>query len=287
MLRQRVLTTVIGVPVIVVAVLLGNPVFAVLVGAVVARGMWEFYGLAASETVRPYRRTGIVLGLIVFVSAVLEPPLQVAVRATEDGGFTIQASDPSFGAPLVIALIAVVLLSFARAMRREDLAGSLVDWSVTMGGIIYVAFICSFFVLLRQQPDGAKWVLLAAFATFATDIGAYAVGSTLGRHRMSPRISPKKSWEGLAGGVVSAVLVAGIASILLEMPYSVLFGFLLGFPIALLGTFGDLSESLLKRGSGAKDAGSLLPGHGGVLDRIDSLGFVAIFVYIVSIWVNT
>lgn len=135
---------------------------------------------------------------------------------------------------------------------------------------VYVPFLASFALLLVRQPDGEWWVLAFIIIAVAADTGAYVSGLTWGKHPMAPRVSPKKTWEGFAGAVVS-VLVAGVllAIFLLGMPFWV--GIIMGLVILSTATIGDLAESLLKRDLGIKDMSSWLPGHGGVLDRLDSV----------------
>lgn len=286
MLKQRLLTAAIGIPVLVGVTLLGGPLFSLVIGLIVARGLWEFYALAASSGVEAYRRTGIVAGLLVVLVASIEVPLQVFVSENSLSELQIEAFGRLAGMPLLLAILFGMGLTFVVAMRAPDLKGSLLRWSVTLGGVLYVALLASFFILLRgQEPDGWRWVFVVLAGTFATDTSAFAVGSLIGRHRMAPRISPGKTWEGFAGGIVGGVLGFWLASMLLGLPYSGLFAVLLGVPVAILAQAGDLSESLLKRGAGAKDAGTFFPGHGGILDRLDSLGFVVPLIYLVSIWV--
>jgi phosphatidate cytidylyltransferase len=124
--------------------------------------------------------------------------------------------------------------------------------------------------VLTAQPGGQWWTLSFIVVVVATDVFAYASGLAFGKHPMAPRISPKKTWEGFAGSAVAAVVVAGVlAPLLLDEP--VWFGPVLGLAIVLTGTLGDLAESMIKRDIGVKDMSSWLPGHGGFLDRIDSV----------------
>lgn len=163
---------------------------------------------------------------------------------------------------------------------------SIEDGLITLSGIVYVGFLLSHLLLLRGfgggtgWDTGLRWVLLAFLCTWATDIFAYFVGVTVGKRRLAPKISPKKSVEGLVGGAAAAMIVgilwgplAGIGPVA---------GGILGVLIAGVATLGDLAESALKRHAGVKDSGTLLPGHGGVLDRFDSSLFVLPFVYYIA-----
>ncbi len=158
----------------------------------------------------------------------------------------------------------------AGALARDLVAGAFV--------VLYVTFLASWSMVVHAQPDGQWWLLGCLIVVIANDTGAYAVGLTLGRHPMAPSISPKKSWEGFAGGVAASV-IAGVlvAMFMWQQPWWV--GLIAGLLFLGTGTMGDLAESLIKRDIGIKDMSSWMPGHGGVLDRLDSLApsFVVAF----------
>ncbi|MGD9606595.1 MAG: phosphatidate cytidylyltransferase [Leucobacter sp.] len=144
--------------------------------------------------------------------------------------------------------------------------------------LVYVAFLGSFAVLLVQAPRGEWWAFALVLVVVSVDVGAYAAGVTLGKHKMTPRISPNKTWEGFAGAAVTAVTSGIVISILaLHQPWWV--GIVLGLVVLLTATGGDLTESLIKRNLGVKDMSSWIPGHGGFLDRLDSLLPSAVGVY--------
>ncbi len=133
---------------------------------------------------------------------------------------------------------------------------------------------------------GLSWFLFALVSVWLTDVGAYLVGRTIGRHPMSPLISPKKTWEGLVGGIAAGVGTALLTNWIFGVGMQTLVAALVGIALTLVATVGDLAESLLKRQTGVKDSGSLIPGHGGVLDRLDSQLFVFVFVYYVALAVG-
>jgi phosphatidate cytidylyltransferase len=142
----------------------------------------------------------------------------------------------------------------------------------------------SHYVALRNMEEGIQWVFLAVLCTFACDTGAYFGGRAWGKHQMAPVISPKKTWEGAASGFVATVAAAVALNAIFtalgqELPVTYLEVALLGAVIGVVSQIGDLCESQLKRKAGVKDSGSLLPGHGGVLDRMDSIVFVGVVVY--------
>ena len=147
-------------------------------------------------------------------------------------------------------------------------------------GAGYVSMPLAAAVALRSGDDGLEWLCLALVGTFATDTSAYAVGRTLGRSKMVPAISPAKTWEGAMGGLLgTGAITLGLATFL-DLPISSLEALGLGLAIGVLAQFGDLGESYLKRRAGAKDSGILFPGHGGLLDRFDSLALVFPLVYL-------
>ncbi len=151
------------------------------------------------------------------------------------------------------------------------------DFGITIGGIFYLGWLGTYFVALRAlEPDGMWWLITSVTAVWLADSAAYAVGRAIGRHKMAPRLSPKKTWEGYAGSVLGGALGAGVLSIFWHIgagPQSALTwqtGALLGALIGALSPLGDLGVSMLKRQIGVKDSGTLIAGHGGALDRMDS-----------------
>jgi phosphatidate cytidylyltransferase len=146
----------------------------------------------------------------------------------------------------------------------------------------------SYLVALRSLDDGRNWIFFVLFITFASDTAAYFVGRTWGRHKMAPKISPAKTWEGCIGGIAGAALISlaflpahySTAINPVHLPVlNIWSAMLLAAAVSIFGQAGDLVESLFKRNMGAKDSGRLLPGHGGVLDRVDSIAFAGIMIY--------
>jgi phosphatidate cytidylyltransferase len=147
---------------------------------------------------------------------------------------------------------------------------------------------------LRGLEDGRNWVYLAMLTTFANDTGAYFIGRARGKRKLAPTISPSKTWEGAVGGLICAILAATVIAMIIRLisvelgaPFAFAYWqvITLGFLVGLFAQLGDLVESLLKRNMGVKESGNLLPGHGGVLDRFDSLIFVGAVVYYYVLWV--
>lgn len=167
--------------------------------------------------------------------------------------------------------------------RRHEREQPFIDWTLSLAGALYVGWLFSHFVMLRGLAGGLGWVLLALFSTWICDSFAYLFGKVWGKHSFFPQVSPRKTWEGAlagwVGGTGTSLLVGWILGL------SILQALTLGLAISLAATFGDLAESMIKRQMGVKDSGSLLPGHGGILDRMDSLLFVVVVVYYFLIWV--
>jgi phosphatidate cytidylyltransferase len=149
--------------------------------------------------------------------------------------------------------------------------------SATMWGLMYVSLLLSFFILIRTQPQGFTHVVAVFLAVWASDSGAYFIGTSFGRRLLAPLVSPKKSLEGAIGGLVFSLLLFVILAPQLNMPKG--FAALFAVMLSLAGLAGDLSESAFKRWSNTKDSGTFIPGHGGVLDRLDSLLFAAPTAY--------
>ncbi|MFL0458066.1 phosphatidate cytidylyltransferase [Brachybacterium paraconglomeratum] len=228
-----------------------------------------------------------VLAAIAMVAAVLE-----LTRALAHGGLEAPA------VPLLVGVIGMVvstvvfgaeglMLSTAAAVcvailwRVSESMGltALRDVAGGVFALAWVPFLGCFLLLLMQRDQGAMLVLLAVLGPVGNDVGGYIAGVLFGRHPMAPGISPKKSWEGFAGSLVlGTAMVTLIAVLALELPWWV--GVAIGAVLVVVSTCGDLAESLLKRDLGIKDMGHLLPGHGGVLDRVDSILLAAPTTYV-------
>ncbi|CAN5850621.1 hypothetical protein BH20ACT6_BH20ACT6_19190 [soil metagenome] len=196
------------------------------------------------------------------------------------GGVAMLVGAWAGGAELVVVAFGVTLLGVLLVRLPAGAQGYVRDVTAGLFTLAYVPLLGSFAVLLAVPADGAWRVVAFVVTTIASDIGGYAVGVLAGRHLMAPTISPKKSWEGFAGSVATCS-VAGWLTVSYGLGGPAWVGVLLGVLTACAATIGDLSESLIKRDLGIKDMGSLLPGHGGMMDRLDSLLFVAPVAWIV------
>ena len=189
--------------------------------------------------------------------------------------------DYSYAALLLAAAVVLPLIWLLFRSSRELI---FINWSWTLMGLLYMGWMLSYWVALRGFDQGKGWVFFTLFSTFACDTGAFLVGRSWGRHPLAPVISPGKTWEGAIGGFLAAPAAAAILYLLLDMvgltlPLSFTGTVLLGCLIGVFSQLGDLAESTLKRSMGVKDSGTLIPGHGGVLDRVDSIAFTGAVVY--------
>ncbi len=261
MLAKRVISALVMGPLILGFVYLGGLWYWVLVIVVAILAGYEYLRLVAQKGERADYPLAMFFILLLMVG-VRYPSWWGVVR----GGITL--------------LVAFSLL-WQMAGRGGDIP--VVGWALSLGGAIYIGLLLSHFILLRDLAEEWGWTLLAFFPTWANDTGAYFVGRWIGNRPFAPRISPKKTWEGSIGGWISGIAVATLMGAVLRLP--LLHASLLGLLISLAATGGDLVESMFKRWAGVKDSGRLIPGHGGVLDRIDSLLFSVVAVYYYLIWV--
>ena len=203
--------------------------------------------------------------------ALIAPAACLIVRPTLDGAL------PAWLATTFVSLYLAVPLGHVAAVRQiaGDVASS-GHWLVRLENAVGFG----------GTTRGLAWFLLALVTTWLTDVFAYAAGRALGRHHMTPTISPKKTWEGFAGGVIGAMAMAVVANWAFGVGMRAIVAVLVGVVIALFATAGDLAESLLKRQTGVKDTGTLIPGHGGVLDRLDSQLFVFVAVFYIALAVG-
>jgi phosphatidate cytidylyltransferase len=234
--------------------------FAILASAMIAVALSEFFAMAERKGIVVYRYFGITIGALV--------PIIIYFQKGMEGYFTLE---PFF---IVIACLFIFVLQFI----RRDSSNAVASIAVTLFGLLYIAWLFSFFIKLKFMPQGALLVTFLILVTKMGDVGAFFIGSLIGRHNLIPRISPHKTVEGTIGGLASSVVTAAACkSFLPQFPFwhLVTLGALLG----ILAQVGDLAESLLKRDCGVKDSGSSLSGFGGMLDLIDSLLFTAPILY--------
>lgn len=294
-LGVRTASGIVLLAVVIAAIWLQGPLLVLILALGAGLAAHEFFSIVRRAGYMPWYPAGLSLALL------------LALRGYLGGDFL---SGTAHIGPSVAAEVMVLVLVLFFALARQGLAwqGGLrtvrsqtgstgevaagsdrspylawADLGLTLAGALYTGGLFGYAPLLAAQVSGAggggpfEWLLLVILGTAACDTGAYMVGSLIGRHKMIPHISPGKTWEGLAGGVLGAVIAAVLLSGLLNL--SVPLAVILGVLVYAAAVSGDLCESLLKRAAGVKDSGHIMPGHGGILDRIDSILFVLPAVY--------
>lgn len=255
---RRVISAAVLLPLLYLLVEYGGTLaFSALVLCAAALGLREFYGLAAAAGLSCWSRTGVFLGVL------------VTAAFTLSGGWP-----PALALTGALLVLGIANLFAAGGPRRalERLAG-------TLWGILYVGWLTGFLIALRRAPAGQHLLYFLAMVIMIGDTAAFYVGSTLGKHPLAPEISPKKTVEGAVAGFAGSLAAAYWAStwFLPAMGYG--HWLAAGALLSVSGQTGDLVESMLKRDAGVKDAGGMIPGHGGLLDRLDSLLFAAPALY--------
>jgi phosphatidate cytidylyltransferase len=256
-LLLRALSAVVALPILGALIFwrepLGFGLFSLLVAAIALR---EYTAMTMKGRPAVERALVVVIGLAFGVAVYLRPGMGVA------------------WATGAVVLVAALVLS-----RPDDMPTAGARLGSAGFGIFYVAGMVVALPLLHRRPDGSLWVTLAIAATFVCDTGAYFVGRSLGRHKLAPAVSPGKTVEGGVGGLLASIGFAFLARATFFPALTIRDCLLVGLAAGVLGPIGDLTESLLKRSAGVKDSGNLIPGHGGMLDRIDAVLFVGAYVY--------
>jgi len=258
-LRARIATAAVAIPALLALILYAPSwLFAAVVAAIAAVGIGEYATMAFPQQ-RGERMLTTLLGLAVIAGAAWQPDSRLLL-----GALTLTVS---------VGLVWVLLV-------RADFEQGLRDFGLALVGILYTSFLTPHFIWLqRVGRDGPLWVIFVLVIGMAGDTGGYTAGHALGRHKLAPRISPGKTVEG-ALGIMAASFLGGAVSKLIflrQVPWAEVM--LLSGIMGVIGQLGDLSESIMKRTFGVKESGWLFPGHGGVLDRLDSLLFPVAFLY--------
>jgi phosphatidate cytidylyltransferase len=293
-LLKRVLTAVVLIPIVLLLVLRAPvPVLAFVAGVVALLAIHELLKLAEGYNIRPlYIPTYVFAGLFFLLIAISPGPASTPALSTS--GFAFIAVCAAAFAPFVFLAI---------AMRSDELSSAFPSAMVAAFAFAYIALPMASLVQMREQWQGSFFILYLLLLVWAGDIFAYFIGKSLGTHRMSPRVSPKKTWEGAVASVVASVAVGMLmAHYAVPISRALLHARLIDqrdgvftepamFPLVVLSVvlniaaqLGDLVESVIKRGAGAKDSGAILPGHGGMFDRIDALLFAAPVLWAYMAW---
>lgn len=271
--RQRWLTALVAIPVVLIFVWFGGWVAFAAAFLVVILGTLELHTMLRHGGYHPLMWISLGLSVLFLVAAML-PQWRLSI--------------------LEIGLGGSLLVSFPWLFFRQKLDGAMIDWALTLAISIYLGWSMSFFLLLRGSepgmllapgrawivlPRGAWWLLVVLLGVWGFDSAAFFSGRYWGKHKMAPAISPAKTWEGAFGGFILSI-AAGLLLTVNPLGVPWYLAIVLGVLIGIAAVLGDLAESLIKRQTHVKDSGQLMPGHGGMLDRIDSLLFAVIVVYL-------
>jgi phosphatidate cytidylyltransferase len=266
---KRTIISLIGVPAVAAFVWFGAPwftLFAVFWGVMAAR---EFYGiLKHSKGLQPLTCFGLLWAALFIASP----------------QYNQLTSHLNVLLSLPFLLVTAVVVPLVILLGRRGKENAFANWVWTVGGILYIGFLLRYMVELRLVDEGRGWVALAILCTFGSDISAYLAGKAFGKHKMAPYISPNKTWEGAAGGVLGAIVVSLIVVKLFTLtssgePANYGIAIILGVVISAAGQTGDMVKSLFKRNMAVKDSSNAIPGHGGFLDRMDSMAFAGVSAY--------
>jgi phosphatidate cytidylyltransferase len=262
---KRIITALIALPVLIASILVPWlwPLFVALAVFAMVAGLYEFWWLARKREMKPDVVVGFAASAALFMA------------------FFFNQLDW-----IIVILILFTMAALAAAMLRGAPFDKMIaSVGATVLGVLYVVFLGGHLVALRTmrdpfvQPHSIDLLAFFFLIIMGSDTGAYYTGRTLGRHKLAPNVSPGKTWEGAVGGMVASLLMAVVAHYWFFPELSLKAALPLAAVMNVLGVAGDLTESALKRGAGAKDAAQILPGHGGLLDRLDSLLFNAPLIY--------
>ncbi len=304
-LTQRILTAIIAIPIIVLLCLAGGIYFFLFIAVASGVALWEFYKLCEAKGAHPMAVLGIIAGFFVNL-CFFNVRLRLFVTGITDRMDIMIPYPTQSQLFLLTALVAVIIVTLVELFRNKG--SSIANVSTTLLGIFYISFFFGTFIGLRELfgPEdfpmlrffhdensfhdpaiidrvyrwGGYTVISVLAIIWICDTAAYHVGSAFGKHKLFPRVSPNKTWEGAIAGFVFAILSAVAAKFLVLGYLSVGSAVVIGGIVGTIGQLGDLAESLFKRDAGVKDSSALIPGHGGVFDRFDSLLLVAPCVYL-------
>ena len=271
MLAKRILTAIIAIPLLIVLVYWGSEViFLIIIMLAVGFGLFEFHKMNFAGD-RFTKAISIIPGLVV-VWFIYYYRDYLSLENINGLSWFITWS-------ITFVTLAVFLFLLMQLMSFSQKVLSFTKPLMVVIGILYVSLFLSYLILIRCGEDGRNWVFFTLLVVWFGDCGAYGIGSLIGKHQLHAGASPNKTVEGSLGGVSASLIAAFVAKLLFLKQLTMIHCIALALGIALISQLGDLCESTFKRRNGVKDSGNLLPGHGGMLDRIDSLLFAAPFVY--------
>jgi phosphatidate cytidylyltransferase len=269
MLVKRLWVAVILLPIGMAAILAGGWYLTALVAIFMCLAAWEYASMFRAGGLQPAPAL-VVAGTFIFL-------IGRQLTGFDSTGWMVSL--------VILASMAYHLVAYERG--RDQAA---TDFAVTLAGMLYIGWFGAYFISIRNLPEGKWWILVVLPAVWFADTGAYFIGKRFGKHLLSPRLSPKKTWEGYLGGIIVGVIFTALFAALWHLgagpasPINAANGALVGLVMGIFPTLGDLGESMIKRQVGVKDSGNLLPGHGGFFDRIDSWLWAVVLGYYLIVW---
>ncbi len=270
MLAKRLVVAIILIPVGVTLIKLGGWPLTLFISLLLGVAAWEFCNL--------FKQAGYAPATWLVVAGVVALTISRLVS-----GFVHQ--------DLILTIFVLLAMSYHLVDYERGNDTSAIDFVISMGGVFYLGILGSHLISLRLFPDGIWWFMLVMPVTWLSDSAAFFIGSRFGKHKIAPRLSPKKSWEGYLGGIVAGILAGVLFSLLwglVSPSMTIGRGIIVGIVLSVFPFLGDLGESMLKRHFGVKDSSNLLPGHGGLLDRLDSWIWAAAIGYylVLFLWID-
>ncbi|MQF64762.1 CDP-archaeol synthase [SAR202 cluster bacterium AC-409-J13_OGT_754m] len=252
----RLVVSLIGIPALIAIIISGYPLTTAIVTIAAIWSLIEYHRMIRTITQKDYFYITVIWTTIFVFNAQF---------AHEIGNYSVHI--------IVIGILFTLTLTIInQSNNKTDI---LKNWMLTCIGPIYIGFLLSHALLLREinqlNYNGTDWLLYVLLLTFAIDTAAYCIGTSIGKYKLAESISPNKTWEGVLGGITAAIIASLALSALFDLPISEIEQIFLGMLLGVTAVFGDLAESIIKRATNTGNSGTLLPGHGGMLDRIDSL----------------
>ncbi|NNE65559.1 MAG: phosphatidate cytidylyltransferase [Pyrinomonadaceae bacterium] len=282
-MKQRLLTAAVALPLLVLSIVLpwivpgyeqAKWLFLLFVAVAIIAGLFEFFRLTKQQELKADASMAYMFSGLFYIAFLFDAPSEAPELLS-----------------ITLAVFVIVLFISQTFRFQKDFSKMLAGTAVTLIGVLWIAFLGGYLVAIRVgfeysvvQHLSSKILLYFFLVTMGSDVGAYFIGKRFGKKKLVPKISPNKTWEGLIGGLVLAIGFASVSTLTFfgELPYQI--SIPLAIVMALVGVGGDLTESAIKRGAGIKDAASILPGHGGLLDRLDSLLFNAPIMFYFSLY---